>query len=122
MKIRCNECMSIFDEKYIKHDIISDQESCPCCGRVGALMDLENETENYIKYKDSLLNQMSITEMVNFDNGDEDCFNAIIHDIVRELKTDKKCPNCGADLYCSDLPQYDYVCAKCDENFYEIEV
>lgn len=38
------------------------------------------------------------------------------------LKTDKACPHCGCSLYLSDLPNYAYVCAVCDENFYECEV
>lgn len=27
------------------------------------------------------------------------------------------CPHCGAELFVSDLPYYDYVCFDCDENF-----
>lgn len=42
--------------------------------------------------------------------------------ITNELRTDKECPRCGCYLFKSDLPQYDYVCAECDENFYESEV
>lgn len=80
------------------------------------------ETKNYKKYKEALLSQVSVTEMVSFDKGDEYCLNEIIHDIVISLKTDKMCPHCGNELYCSDLPQYDYVCPECDENFYECEV
>ena len=38
------------------------------------------------------------------------------------LLTNKECPHCGFYLFQSDLPQYDYVCAECDENFYESEV
>ena len=38
------------------------------------------------------------------------------------LLTNKECPHCGCYLFQSDLPQYDYVCAECDENFYESEV
>ena len=43
---------------------------------------------------------------------------------MNELKTntDKECPRCGCFLLESDLPQYDYVCMECDENFYECEV
>lgn len=45
---------------------------------------------------------------------------ADILNIGRALKTygkKKKCPKCGKQLYLSDLPQYDYVCPWCDENF-----
>ena len=31
--------------------------------------------------------------------------------------TNETCPHCGKNLYLSDLPQYDYVCVYCDENF-----
>lgn len=43
-------------------------------------------------------------------------------DVIDECRTDKECPHCGCYLFKSDLPQYDYVCAECDENFYECEV
>jgi hypothetical protein len=33
--------MSVFDEEYI--DDISENESCPLCGRIGALMDVPQE-------------------------------------------------------------------------------
>jgi hypothetical protein len=37
--------------------------------------------------------------------------------ITDELRTDKECPRCGCYLFKSDLPQYNYVCAECNENF-----
>ena len=37
--------------------------------------------------------------------------------IMDELRTDKECPRCGCYLFKSDLPQYEYVCAECDQNF-----
>ena len=37
--------------------------------------------------------------------------------ICNELRTEKECPYCGCYLFKSDLPQYDYVCAECDQNF-----
>jgi len=44
MKVRCNNCMSIFDEKYIKiTDDDYKDEYCPCCEYHGGLMDLEEE-------------------------------------------------------------------------------
>ena len=36
--------------------------------------------------------------------------------------TDKTCPKCGQPLYVNDLCAYPYVCLKCDENFYNVEV
>lgn len=38
-------------------------------------------------------------------------------DVIKKSQTDKECPQCGCSLYLSDLPQYDYVCPCCDENF-----
>lgn len=32
------------------------------------------------------------------------------------------CPHCLGKLRISDLINYSYVCKKCDENFYNIEV
>ena len=37
--------------------------------------------------------------------------------IMDELRTEKECPWCGHHLFKSDLPQYEYVCADCDQNF-----
>lgn len=45
-----------------------------------------------------------------------------IEDLNNKLITDKLCPKCKAFLYLSDLPDYEYVCPFCDENFYECEV
>ena len=41
---------------------------------------------------------------------------------VSKCLTDKECPHCRHLLFCSDVEDYDYVCAECDENFYESEV
>ena len=35
--------------------------------------------------------------------------------------TDRLCPHCDNPLFVSDLPDYEYVCYECDENFYECE-
>ena len=43
-------------------------------------------------------------------------------EVIRKLQTKKECPRCGCALYLCDLPQYNYVCAECDENFEEFEV
>ena len=49
MKVRCNDCMSVFDEEYI--DDVRDDESCPVCGRIGALMDVpRDEFPQYYDY------------------------------------------------------------------------
>ena len=42
-KVRCNECMQIFDESEIVVDYTTDVEYCPHCNRTGCLMDLEEE-------------------------------------------------------------------------------
>lgn len=41
MKVRCNNCMAIFDEDEIVYDV-EDIELCPHCGESGCLMDLED--------------------------------------------------------------------------------
>ena len=110
MRVRCNNCMSTFDENYIDVNIISNEECCPICGEIGYLMDME-ETENYKRFRHVVDSNISITELLKF-----------FEDLAEELQTEKKCPKCGQMLYCSDLPQYDYVCIECEENFYECEV
>lgn len=52
MKVRCNECMSIFDEVYIDQNSYDGDEYCPCCGRIGALMDVsESEFPQYYNHE-----------------------------------------------------------------------
>lgn len=47
MKVRCNQCMSIFDEENIKLNRMG-REFCPVCGFGGALMDMpEFDTASY---------------------------------------------------------------------------
>ena len=45
-----------------------------------------------------------------------------LEETIEECRTNKECPHCRSLLYLSDLPQYDYVCCGCYENFYESEV
>ena len=43
MKVRCNMCEGVFDEKDIVYDGEEDKECCPLCGESGCLMDLKDE-------------------------------------------------------------------------------
>jgi DnaJ-class molecular chaperone len=78
-------------------------------------------TENYKKFVTKLTENISMEELVKFDDGYEAFFNEVIHDIVRDLRTEKKCPVCDGQLYCSDRSVYDYVCVSCDEYFFDDE-
>ena len=54
-----------------------------------------------------------------------DDFNDILeplNKVALACRADKMCPHCSSYLFKSDLPQYDYVCIDCDENFYKSEV
>ena len=42
-KVRCNNCMEIFEERKIIYDSEEDMEFCPCCGEGGCLIDLTEE-------------------------------------------------------------------------------
>lgn len=42
--------------------------------------------------------------------------------LLCKLRTDAVCPHCGQLLFLSDLKGYDYLCAACNENFFEAEV
>lgn len=37
------------------------------------------------------------------------------------IKVKRKCSNCGAQVFKTDVKNYPYVCLKCDENKYSIE-
>lgn len=118
MKVMCEWCNSVFDERYIPE--LEQKGVCPCCKENGYLFAIE-ETDNYIKFSQEVLNKLSVTELVWFNQG-ADNLNKIVHSIVEAIKTEKRCPKCGEPLYYSDLPEYDYVCVECDENFYGCEV
>ena len=43
MKVRCNDCMAVFDESEIVYNEENNTETCPHCGRIGCLMNLTDE-------------------------------------------------------------------------------
>lgn len=45
----------------------------------------------------------------------------ILDNIYRKFGTNRKCFRCCTRLVISDLPQYDYLCLQCDENFFYCE-
>jgi DNA-directed RNA polymerase subunit RPC12/RpoP len=121
MRYRCRECESIIHDNYLDTNIITGEAFCPVCS---APIDIyeDGETENYNKFKDILADNISVPNLVNFDDENDDALVIVLHETVKELRTEKRCPHCDAPLYCSDLPQYDYVCIECEENFDECEV
>ena len=83
----------------------------------------QEETENYRKFKEVLANTISVQALEEYVSGDpDDLMRMNAEDVIKKITTQKKCPKCGRTLYLSDLPQYEYVCTECDENFYECEV
>ncbi|MEG2013850.1 MAG: hypothetical protein RR063_11710 [Anaerovoracaceae bacterium] len=58
--------------------------------------------------------------MIDADNEIQDEVEDILkplYDAVVDLRVDNECPLCGMMLYKSDLPQYEFVCPCCEENF-----
>lgn len=43
MKVRCNNCMEVFDEKELVYDGDEDMEFCPYCEKGGCIMDLSKD-------------------------------------------------------------------------------
>lgn len=100
------------------------------------LINKDDTEENYIRQKIHLSN-LSIQDIIKVsdyinqlasfmpsNNEVLDCLEEIqspLIKVIKNCKTDKVCPHCGSSLYLSDLPQYSYVCPKCDENFYNLE-
>lgn len=85
--------------------------------------------QNYIDIQELYYikeNLKSIKENNNLIEDDKEDLNNSIDKVgymLNKFKAKgKKCPHCDKTSYLSDLPQYDYVCLDCDENFYECEV
>ena len=74
-------------------------------------------TRNYQEYANALAKNISITELAKYDNGDSDFLNEVLHDLLLDMRTEKKCPVCGSPLYYSDMPEHDFVCADCEGYF-----
>lgn len=65
-----------------------------------------------------LINAMSNIIPQNNEVQDEvDSVLEPLYDIIVQLRVENQCPHCDMQLYKSDLPQYDFVCPSCDENF-----
>lgn len=63
-----------------------------------------------------------LAQFVNDENeilDDLDDITAPFDGVIKALRTGEQCRHldCGSQLYMSDLPQYDFVCPECDENF-----
>lgn len=86
---------------------------------------MPEQTENYCKFQKALLRHIGVPELKRIcdclsGNGDEEDVASVMSTLVNclmEIKTNERCPRCGNPLYLSDLPQYTYVCAECEENF-----
>lgn len=46
-KVRCNDCMKVFNENEIVYDEAEDKEYCPYCGVSGCLMDLNDKEKEF---------------------------------------------------------------------------
>lgn len=95
--------------------------------------EFENQATHNFKKQQEELSSLSITEVIRaYDYINQlsnmvDSNNEVLDDkeeilqpllrVINNCKVDKTCPHCGADLYLSDLPQYDFVCYNCEENF-----
>jgi len=65
---------------------------------------------------------VALSQFLNDDNEILDDMDSILepfYTVINKLRTEETCRHrdCGSNLYKSDLPQYDYVCPACDENF-----
>lgn len=88
--------------------------------------DNENATENYKKYV-ATASQIDFSILIEVRNQLDPEKNQkqikLIDEILKPfVAVGKKCPKCGEQMFISDLPQYDYVCYNCDENFFECEL
>ena len=87
--------------------------------------------EKYKKHQEAI-STLSITELIRAvdyihctndllgDNEVTDDTEAILEPlekVIAKCDASKVCNRCGLPLYFSGLPNYDYVCVECDENF-----
>ena len=96
------------------------------------LYERTNVTDNYADHQQEI-SKLSIVDLIKVvdyvkllssfvnDNNEvlDDLDNVIepFNKVIKSLRTEKSCPRCHNNLYKSDVPQYDYVCDECDENF-----
>lgn len=84
-------------------------------------------TENYLAHMEAM-SDLSVTDLVKVVDyvealsqflSDMDGILEPLNRVINKLKTAESCwhPGCDSIPYKSDLPQYDLVCAKCDENY-----
>ena len=78
------------------------------------------ELEFVIDCADRLLDEIVDDNLSEFTWELEQSLNPLRR-IVDKALTTRVCPKCGQFLLVSDVPEYDYVCSNCDENFYECE-
>lgn len=85
------------------------------------------QSKNYRAYRAKLLNSVSLGLLVQMEQylaaperaqaEDAQTLADEARRVLRQFQTHRLCPRCGTSLYLSDLPQYDFVCHTCDENF-----
>ena len=96
------------------------------------LYERTNVTDNYAEHQEEI-SKLSVVDLirvvdyvkllssfVNENNEVLDDLDNVVepfNKVIKSLRTEKSCPRCHNNLYKSDVPQYDYVCNECDENF-----
>lgn len=89
-------------------------------------------SKNYMAYRKAIsslsvqdvvkaVNRLAtVSAMVSDEPEWEDATNDVLYPfqiVIGKLLVGKQCPKCGKELFRSDLPQYDYLCIECNENF-----
>ena len=74
------------------------------------------ELEFAIDCADRLLDEIRDDKLNEFTWELEQSLNSL-RKIVDQALTTRICPKCGQFLIVSDVPEYDYGCSNCDENF-----
>ena len=124
-----NEILNVFEE--IQKPLTDVIKKCNTenCKKEQTIMSCLSITDivKTSKYINALFAEVKCHSMPMFYNKNdilnyfEDIQKPLV-DVIKKCKTDKECPHCRGSLYLSDLPQYEYVCPECEENFFNIEV
>lgn len=91
MKVRCNNCLEIFDEEDIKisndKNYFFEQEICPKCGKGQGLMDMPRPKRVFSKDEKETIEALKKEYIETTNSMDNECYS--YKDIIRNGKAEE---------------------------------